>query len=212
MVPIVALALAPVIALFGKHLIQRDSRGRLPAVIIILLLLTALLGALVSIKKSAFRSENKYTKFCLDLTYKSFGLEPDYLSQFSNDYPEFIERAEKIGDAVNHSDKTITLGLTVPLWYYGHYAGYRWPPYRHWPFPDEISSMGTGAKWRKYRGLSAEELFEQHFSRFAPEYFVVTALEDFEKQKTLREFLAKKSTILVQSDQYLIFDLTEPKQ
>ena len=212
MVPIVALALAPVIALFGKHLIQRDSRGRLPAVIIILLLLTALLGALVSIKKSAFGSENKYTKFCLDLTYKSFGLEPDYLSQFSNDYPEFIERAEKIGDVVNHSDKTITLGLTVPLWYYGHYAGYRWPPYRHWPFPDEISSMGTGAKWRKYRGLSAEELFEQHFSRFAPEYFVVTALEDFEKQKTLREFLAKKSTILVQSDQYLIFDLTEPKQ
>ena len=210
--PIVTLALAPAIAFFLNQLLQKNTPLHRPAIIIGLMILATLLGLLSGIRMSSFRTENRFLKPSLTFAYKCFGMRPDYLSQYSDDYPEFIERAEKIGHAVNHSDKTITLGLTVPLWYYGQYAGHRWPPHRHWPFPDAVGSIGTGAKWRKYRGFSAEELFEQHFSRFSPEYFIVTDLVDFKKQKSLKEFLYGKFKVLVHEEKYLIFDLTTPKQ
>lgn len=210
--PIVTLALAPAIAFFLNHLLKKNAALHRVTIAIGLMLLVALLGLLVSIKKSAFRSENKYAKYLLPFAYKSFGLKPQYLSQFGSSDTGFIKKAQEIGLDVNHSDKTITLGNAVPLWYYGRYAGHRWPLHRHWPFPDAIGSIGTGAKWRKYRGFSAEELFKQHFSRFSPEYFVVTALGDFEKQKSLQEFLYGKFKVLIQEEKYLIFDLTKPKQ
>jgi hypothetical protein len=210
--PVTALALAPAIALFLKHLIQKDSRLHLPAIIIGALMLAALLALLATIKTSTFRTENKYIKPSLAFAYKCFGLRPDYLSQFSADYPEFIERAQKIGYAVNHCEKTITLGLTVPLWYYGQYAGQRWPWHRQWPNPVGHNAIGTSTKWKKYRGLTAEELFKRRFSGFLPEYFVVASLEDFDKQKSLQELLYGKFKLLVKEEKYLIFDLTKPKQ
>ncbi|MHC4214825.1 MAG: ArnT family glycosyltransferase, partial [Planctomycetota bacterium] len=141
--PIVALAMAPAIAFFLNQLLRKDSPLHRPAIIIGVLLSAALLASLATIKTNAFRTE-KYIKSPLAFAYKCFGLKPDYLSQFSSDYSEFIEKAEKIGDAINHSDKTITLGKALPFWYYGQYAGDRWPQYRHWPFPDRIGSIGTG--------------------------------------------------------------------
>ncbi|MHC4215852.1 MAG: hypothetical protein ACYSWP_21085, partial [Planctomycetota bacterium] len=89
-------------------------------------------------------------------------------------------------------------------------AGDTWPQYRHWPFPDRIGSIGTGAEWRKYSGLSAAELFKSRFAQFNPEYFVITNMGDFDKQKSLKELLFGNFRILVQNDKYLIFDLTTP--
>jgi len=211
-VPIVALALSPAIAFFLNRLLQKHSCLRRVTIIGGLLLLIVLLGLLVSIKKSTFRSENKYIKRCLVFGYNCFGLRPDYLSQFSTDYADFVETAKEIGRAVNHSDKTVTLGKAAALRYYGEYAGYRWPRHYNWPFPDSIGSIGTGAKWSKYHGLSAAKLFEEHFARFAPEYFIVAVPGDFEKQKSLKEFLYGKFKVLVHEEKYLIFDLTEPKE
>jgi hypothetical protein len=212
MLPVAALALAPAIAFFLNQLLQKDSPLHRPAITTGLLLLIVILGLLASIKTSAFRSENKYIKPGLGFAYKCFGLKPEYTSKVSTDYADFIDRAKEIGRAVNHSDKTITLGVARPLWYYGQYAGHIWPLYRHWPFPDRIGTIGTGAKWSKYRGLSAAELIKQHFARFSPEYFIVTALEDFDKQKSLQELLYGKFKLLVKEEKYLIFDLTKPKQ
>jgi len=209
---IVALALSPAIAFFLNQLGQKDSRFRRPTIIVGLLFVIVLFGLLVSIKKSAFRSENKYIKPWLPFAYKCFGLVPEYVSQVSTDYTDFIERAKEIGRAVNHSGKTITLGKAVALWYYGQYAGHMWPFHRNWPRPYDYGGIGTGAKWKKYEGLGAEELFERHFSKFLPEYFIVVAFGDFEKQETLREFLYGKFEILVQANKYLIFDLTKPKE
>lgn len=211
--PIVALAMAPAIAFFLNHLQHKNTPLHRPAIMTALLLPIVIFGLLASIKTGAFRSENGDIKPYLASAYKCFGLRPDYLSQYSDDYSDFIETAEKIGKAINHSDKTITLGgLALPLWYYGRYAGHRWPLHSHWPFPNAIGSIGTGAKWRKYRGLSAEELLQKHFSVFSPEYFIVTNLEELQKQKTLKDFLYGKFPILVRENKYLIFDLTEPKE
>ncbi len=211
-IPIVVLAASPVIAFFLDQLQHKNSRHHQSALAVGLLLLIVLLGLLVSIKKSTFRSESEYIKRCLAFGYNCFGLRPDYLSQFSTDYADFVETAEEIGRAVKHSDKTVTLGKAAPLWYYGEYAGHRWPRHHNWPFPDSIGSIGTGAKWSKYRGLSAAKLFEEYFARFAPEYFIVAVPGDFEKQKSLKEFLYGKFKVLVHEEKYLIFDLTEPKE
>ena len=210
-VPIAALGLSPAIALALKQLGQKRSRFRRATIVGGLLLLIVLFSSLVSIKVSAFRSKNKYIRSCLTFAYKCFGLKPQYLSQVSNDYADYVEMAKEIGRAVGHSGKTITLGKAVALWYYGQYAGHKWPFHRNWPFPDTVGSLGTGAKWKKYEGLSAEELFERRFSKFSPEYFIVVAFGDFEKQETLREFLYGKFEIIIQNDKYLIFDLTTPR-
>lgn len=211
--PIVALAMSPVIAFFLNVLGKKNSRLRRATIVVGVFLLIVLFGLLASIKVSAHRSENKYIKPCLAFAYRCFGLKPEYVSQISSDYTSYVEMAEEIGQAVNHSDKTITLASAEsPLWYYGQYAGQRWPWHRHWPNAVGHNAIGTGAKWKKYQGLTAEEFFEQRYSTFLPEYFIVTSFEDFEKQETLREFLARKSTILVQNDRYMIFDLTEPRQ
>jgi len=212
LIPTVILAASPVIAFFLDRLRHKNSRHHRSALAVGLLLSIALPGLLAGIKTSAFRTENRFLKPSLAFAYKCFGMRPGYLAQYSSDYPQFIERAEKIGRAVNHSDKTITLGLTVPLWYYGDYAGYRWPRHHHWSGREAHAGIGTGAKWKEYRGLTARELFEQHFSRFWPQYFVVAAPGEFEKQRSLQEFLYGKFKLLVKEEKYLIFDLTEPKQ
>jgi len=211
-IPVVVLAGSPVIAFFLDRLRHKNSRHPRSALAVGLLLLTALVGLLGGIKTGAFRTENRFLKPSLAFAYKCFGMWPDYLSQYSSDYPEFIERAEKIGRAVNHSDKTITLGLTVPLWYYGDYAGYRWPRHHHWSAGEAHAGIGTGAKWKEYRGLTARELYEKHFSRFCPQYFVAASPGEFEEQKSLREFLFGRFKLLVEEEKYLIFDLTVPKQ
>ncbi len=211
-IPIVVLAASPVIAFFLDQLRLKNSRHHRSALAVALLLLIAILGLLAGIKTSAFRTENRLLKPSMAFAYKCFGMRPKHLAQYSVDYPKFIERAQKIGDAVNHSEKTITLGLTVPLWYYGEYAGHGWPPYRRWAHDEKHAGIGTGAKWKEYRGRTAEELFERHFSRFSPQYFVVATLKDFERQKSLREFLYGKFKVLIREEKYLIFDLTKPKQ
>jgi hypothetical protein len=212
LIPITALALAPVISWFFKQLTQKNSPFRRAAIIFGLLLLTAFLGSLASIKKGTFRSDSKYVQSLSTLSYKSFGLNPRYLSQFSGRNMDFVKRAKDIGRLINHSDRTIILGRAVPLWYYGNFAGYRWPFHNQWPFPDVIGSVGTGAKWSKYQGLGAEELLEQHFAGYSPEYFIVTALDDFEKQTATRELLYRKFETVAQNDKYVIFDLTKLKQ
>ncbi|HIJ70382.1 MAG TPA: hypothetical protein HPP87_03360 [Planctomycetes bacterium] len=212
LIPVVVLAVSPVLAFFLDHIRLKGSRCHRLTLAAGLLLVVAFVGLLGGVKTGAFRSESKFVRASLAFAYKFFGIRPDYLSQYGSDYPEFIERAEKIGYAVNHSEKTITLGLTVPLWYYGDYAGYRWPRHHHWSARDSHAGIGTGAKWKEYRGLGASELYEKHFSRFYPRYFVVAEPREFEKQKSLREFLFGKFKLLVQEEKYLIFDLGEPKQ
>jgi hypothetical protein len=212
LVPIVVLAASPVIAFFLRQLCQREGRCCKPAIVGCLLLLVIFVGLLAGVKTTAFKSENRFVKSSLAFGYKCFGMNPDYMSQYSADYPKFIERAETIGRIVNHSDKTITLGLVVPLWYYGQYTGYRWPRYKSWSETASHAGIGTGAKWKEYVGLGAEELFERHFLGVSPKYFILASPEETEKQQDLVNFLYRKFNLLAEGEKYLIFDLAKPKQ
>jgi hypothetical protein len=51
--------------------------------------------------------------------------------------------------------------------------------------------------------------FKNKYKRHSPEYLIVIDLEDFDRQKELKDFLTSRFPILAVSDKYLIFDLTK---
>jgi len=51
--------------------------------------------------------------------------------------------------------------------------------------------------------------FEKLTKKWSPEYFIVADLEDFDRQKDLKDFLTDRFDVIAESDKYLIFDLTK---
>jgi len=207
LIPIIALCLCPVFAM----IVERIGRFRKFAVTAGIIIVVTLAGLMASIQTDVFRTDNKYLKRALAFGFDCFGINPYYVAQLSNDYTDLIEKAERIGQAVNHSEKTISLAYPIHLWYYGRFTGLRWPHSDQWPEPEGFGAYGTGVQWQKYEGLTAEELFRQHFSDFSPEYFVIADMKEFARQKSLRGFLSKSYEILEENEDFLVFDLTKPK-
>jgi 4-amino-4-deoxy-L-arabinose transferase-like glycosyltransferase len=119
--------------------------------------------------------------------------------QNSPDYKQKLLMAQEIGHIVDHNTKTLFLSEHYGVWlrYHGEIAGISWP-----------TSWDVNA--RKMRGLhipTAEEHFNALSSKSLPEFFVITFLSEFNRQKDLKEFLYREFPILVHKDNYLIFDL-----
>jgi hypothetical protein len=119
----------------------------------------------------------------------------------SPDSERQVRVAQEIGESVNHSTKTVFLSHAYgkPLKYYGELCGLNWP----------ASGDFRSDKLRGLPELDAEERFNTKYLTHSPEYFIVTQFQEFEKQPDLRNFLTSKFPIIAQSDDYLIFNLTE---
>jgi dolichyl-phosphate-mannose-protein mannosyltransferase len=106
--------------------------------------------------------------------------------------------AQAIGERVNHTGKALLLSRAYGnlLKYHGELSGIRWP------WRDE---MQIDSRW--LRLPTVEERFQELNQEFSPEYFIVTDMPEYRGQPTLQEFLTKTFPLLVQDDQYLIFDL-----
>jgi 4-amino-4-deoxy-L-arabinose transferase-like glycosyltransferase len=110
-----------------------------------------------------------------------------------------VETAEIIGNLVNHSTNTIYLASDygASLQYHGQLAG------RPWPLLSDL-------EWERLAGvpiLDAETRFDDWFAWESPRYFIIIDLWQFEQQADLRKFLTQNFDIVVQEDEYLIFDL-----
>jgi hypothetical protein len=110
-----------------------------------------------------------------------------------------VKIAQEIGARVNHSTRTIYLSSDygVPLEYYGELSGSPWP-------------VAADLEWDELAGVqapSAEERFNNRFLKDAPEYFIVTNLQEFEAQPDLEHLLSANFPVLLQTDDYLIYDL-----
>lgn len=119
--------------------------------------------------------------------------------QNRQDYMQKVLMAQEIGHLVSHNTKTFFLSEHYGVWlrYHGEIAGISWPT--HWDF-----------NARKMRGLHipiAEEHFNALSSISSPEFFIITFLSEFNRQKDLKEFLFREFPILVHKDNYIIFDL-----
>jgi hypothetical protein len=114
---------------------------------------------------------------------------------------------QEIGEVVNHSPHTLLLfGDTndwgYPLLYHGRFSAV--------PFPRPGDMRG---------GLSTEEYFNTLYSKYSPEYFIISTklgytesggLLDFwesNEYKDLRNVLIKNFPVMVQNDTYVVFDL-----
>jgi hypothetical protein len=100
---------------------------------------------------------------------------------------------------VAHSTRTIVLDPYEgkPLMYYGEFSGEWWP---YWYDIRDEKLWGQ-------REMSVEERLNLLSLNNSPECFIITDLVEFEGQEDLQEFLTTRFSILVERDEYLIFDL-----
>lgn len=113
---------------------------------------------------------------------------------------DFVKLAQSIGEAVDHSDRTVFLARDSgkPLMYYAEIAGSKWP---------ETGEVRANTL-RGRRGLSVEERFERLSRNRSPEYFIVTSLRDYARQKGLKKYLRDNFAVLKKKkNRYVIFDL-----
>ena len=138
-------------------------------------------------------------------------------------YAHDIAIEQEIGEVVNHSRHTLLLfgngdDFGFPLEYHGRLSGVQWPRL----------NTHTSEVQQVMRGLSAEELFNTLYLEHSPEYFnydnnfnnneelyehspeyfiISTELWKSEEYKDLRDFLTKSFPLMVQDDDYVVFDL-----
>jgi 4-amino-4-deoxy-L-arabinose transferase-like glycosyltransferase len=122
------------------------------------------------------------------------------LSQLGNQgFGRKVRQAETVGEAVDHSTRTVYLDADygLPLEYHGELSGVPWP-------------LASDLEWERLAGmavLDAEDRFEADFAAGGPAYFIVTDLSEYEQQEDLKEFLTEKYPVVAQDDDLLVFSL-----
>lgn len=117
-------------------------------------------------------------------------------------HPQFereAKKAKEIGEYVSHSTRTLILASDYgnSLKYYGELSGMPWM----------MTSDLRLFRLLGRREMNVEERFNELNAKYAPEYFIVTHMEEFQKQADLRMFLGERFPVLVQKDDYMILDL-----
>jgi hypothetical protein len=105
----------------------------------------------------------------------------------------------EIGDAVGHSRSTLHLAPDdgAPLHYYGELCGWQWP----------TRAYMRARRLRGQRVLETEAKFRELVGRYAPEFFIVTDLDEYNAQPELRRLLTAGFPVLAETGEYVIFDL-----
>ena len=203
-IPVVALSLGPIGALAINQLRKRWYVIALAAVF-----LTAVIGA-------GFYTRHIHLKD-IYINYKSqlkvlgpiIGVNPQFKDFLFNDFKREVRIAKEIGEIVGHSTRTIYLDSHngVHLQFHGELYGSNFPK----GCPEDPRERGHIPK--------TEELFSANYFvvrdvkhrgkyiKYIPQYFIVTDFKMFDEKTVLKDFLIKNFPILVQNNDYLIFDL-----
>jgi len=126
--------------------------------------------------------------------------------QLVSKYAHDIAIEQEIGEVVNHSRDTLLLfgnnrDYGYPLEYHGRLSGVQWPR------PNTIPNTMTRED-QEMRGPSAEELFNTVYLEHSPEYFIISKkFWKSEEYKDLRDFLTENFPLMVEDDDYVVFDL-----
>lgn len=114
-----------------------------------------------------------------------------------------VEHYEKIGELVQHSDKTIYLthDFGKSLIYHGELTGYAWPGQIHF---SKLRLTG-------HETLDVVKLLEEKIADEGMEFFVSTEWDEFSKQPEVREALTKHT--LIESNRFFqVYDLRPPSR
>lgn len=210
LIPVVALSLGPIGALIINRLTtQIRNRWRIAVFVI-------LLPAIVfSISFNTFLPEWRHVtpdvKSKLKILGSVVGVNPQFIKFISPDFEREVRIAKEIGEIVGHNTNTVILSSDSLGDSSGRYMSY------HGEFavlscPIEIA-LQIQKVWGR-RVLKAGERFKISVGRYeyTPDYFIVTDFREFEKLNDLKVFLTSNFPIVVQNEEYLIFDLRKAKQ
>lgn len=114
---------------------------------------------------------------------------------------EQLETYREIGVIVRHSRRTFILApwYGSPLKYHGWVEGFPWPT------QSDLSYMS----WEGTFTGATGDYFRKEYDRQKPDYFIVTAFDELEKQPDLKELLEENFPLTASSPSFRIYDLRE---
>jgi hypothetical protein len=201
-IPVIALSFGP----SGAWLLRRMFSSKKCLIIFGIFLLILIYGINININKARQKDYDNYFKIFNYIV----GTNPQFYKFLIEDFEKEVRISKEIGEIVNHSSKTLFLTPDYgrSLTYHGEISGFPWPTQK---------SLSE----RKLRGIKIpkkEELFDNpyfiirthdKFIKFNPDFFIITDFKEFESQPDLKEILTVNFSIIIQNDNYMIFDTRE---
>jgi len=211
-IPIAALSLGPAGTVATNHLRgSAIARSLKVASVIIFCVLIVVLG--LGMRKPGIKNILVDHKDELKTIATFISIPPEFGSFLKDDFNKEERIAKEIGAYVKHSTNTVFLDADFGrvLAYYGGFAGLPWP-------------TSISLYERRLRGVHVPDikedftdkyiiiLYQGKFIKYTPDFFIVTAFDDFEKQEDLKEFLNSNYPVLVSNENYLIFDMRKKSE
>lgn len=206
-IPIAALSLGALIST-AMNRVDPLLLKRLNILMLSFILLAIVIGFGLSMSKLPLKNILSDYKSGLKTVAAFIGINPGFGKFLGDDFDQKVRIAKEIGEHVRHSNNTIFLtpDFGRVLAYHGEFSGLPWPTSR--------SLYGRRLRGTKLPSINNDFtaeyitiLYQGKFIRYSPDYFVITAFDEFDKQQDLKEMLNSNFPIVAQSDDYLIFDL-----
>lgn len=206
-IPIVALSLGPVAAMvmnLNAPLLSLRSK----IFILTLIFSVLIVGLGLSMRKLPLRNILYDHKTELKTMATFVGINPEFSKFLSDDFDGNVRIAKEIGERVEHSSNTIFLtpDFGRVLAYYGELSGLPWPT--------RESLYGRRLRGTKIPNIKEDFtpeniaiLYQGKSIKYSPDFFIITAFDEFDRQTDLKDFLKANFPVFAQSNDYLIFDL-----
>lgn len=199
-IPVVALSLGPLGVRVISYLFF--SRRQIIGICIILFVVFSAIGL------ASQRVQLSEYKDRITMLGAIIGVNPEFYKFLTDDFKKEVKIANEIGVIVDHSTNTLFLTPDYgrALAYHGELSGLPWP-------------TSISFRDRKETGIplpDKEELYNTHYLtvmthgkyiKYTPDLFIITSFEEFQKQTDLKNYLYTNFPVLVQNNNFLIFDL-----
>jgi hypothetical protein len=181
---------------------------RLNKMLILLVLIVTILGLGFSIQKLRLKNILYEYKNNLRTIATFIGINPEFSKFLRNDFEDEVRIAKEVGDYVGHSTNTVFLDSNFGrvLAYHGDFSGLPWPT-RESIYERRLRGIKVPDIKKDFTSRHILILYQGKFITYTPDYFIVTAFEEFNKQTDLKDFLNANFPVLTQGDEYLIYDL-----
>jgi 4-amino-4-deoxy-L-arabinose transferase-like glycosyltransferase len=206
-IPIIALSLGPIsVITVNKYIPVLIKRLRIFAIITIFFVIITAAGVITgTLQLKNILSNNKKG---LKTVAAFIGINPEFREFLTNDFEKELRTAKEIGEHVNHSTNTVFLDADFGrvIAYYGEFAGLPWPTSISL-YERRLKGTRVPDIKKDFTSKNITILFQGEFIQYVPDYFIITAFDEFDKQTDLKEYLKSNFPVLAKSDEYLIFDL-----
>jgi len=213
-IPVVALSLIP-LAYRIKNKFNLLLSSKITVFYFITFFIVVALGSGYIIRNVQIKNYKNYLKPLGAV----IGVSPEFYRFLTLNYEKETEIMREIGEIVNHSTNNVFLTSDYgrSLAYHGELSGLPWPTQFSMQSREEMD-VPVPAKEEIFNSrylmmrTHKNSLFDTKkaygdYIQYTPDYFIITAFEEFDNQPDLKEFLYNNFPVLAQTKDYLIFDL-----